>query len=126
MRSWQALIARQFFTRVYPFRRGHGRILTRTWLGKLDLGSEPLTTTALEGFRIDVYPNDLIGRHILLTGQFDRTVVEVLCRFAQVGDTLLDIGANIGYQSAAEVDFGRISRGRATDVISEHCAASHR
>ena len=44
-----------------------------------------------------VDPNDLIGRHIYLTGKFDRTVFSVLSKFARPGDTLLDIGANIGY-----------------------------
>jgi FkbM family methyltransferase len=45
-------------------------------------------------------PNELIGRHLYLTGEFDRSTVEVLLKFARGGDTLLDIGANIGYVSA--------------------------
>ena len=38
--------------------------------------------------------NDHFGRHIYLTGEFDRTTVEVLLKFAR------DVGANIGYVGA--------------------------
>jgi FkbM family methyltransferase len=51
-------------------------------------------------FTMKVLPNELIGRHIYLSGEFDRSNVEVLCCFAQDGDTLLDLGANVGYVSA--------------------------
>jgi FkbM family methyltransferase len=47
-----------------------------------------------------VLANDLIGRHILLSGRFDRSIVQVLLDRARPGDVLLDIGANIGYVSA--------------------------
>ena len=45
-------------------------------------------------------PAELIGRHIYLTGEFDRSTVEVLLKFSKPRDVLLDIGANIGYVSA--------------------------
>jgi FkbM family methyltransferase len=47
-----------------------------------------------------IRPNELIGRHIYLTGAFDRSTFEVLLMLAKPGDVLLDIGANIGYVSA--------------------------
>ena len=48
-----------------------------------------------------ILPNDHIGRHLYLTGQFDRTIVEVLLHFSRENDHVLDIGANIGYVSCA-------------------------
>ncbi len=48
-----------------------------------------------------VLPNDHIGRHIYLSGAFDRTIVEMLLRYARPEDRILDIGANIGYISCA-------------------------
>jgi FkbM family methyltransferase len=53
-----------------------------------------------DGFTMTVNPNELIGRHIYLTGEFDRSIIEILCNFSQPNDVLLDVGANIGYVSA--------------------------
>jgi FkbM family methyltransferase len=53
-----------------------------------------------DGFDITVTPNELIGRHIYLTGEFDRSIVEILTNFSERSDVLLDIGANIGYVSS--------------------------
>ena len=53
-----------------------------------------------DGFPMTVMPNEHIGRYLYLTGEFDRSTFEVLHRHARPGDTLLDIGANIGYMSA--------------------------
>jgi len=48
-----------------------------------------------------VRPNDLVGRHIYLTGQFDRTICDVLLAYLRGVDRphVLDIGANIGFVS---------------------------
>lgn len=48
-----------------------------------------------------VLADDLIGRHILLTGRFDQSIVDALLNHAKPGDVLLDIGANIGYVAAS-------------------------
>lgn len=85
----------------YPFPRGQGRIVDRTFLGRLRFEEPTLLVRTADGFDIRVMPNDHIGRHIYLTGQFDRTVVEVLLAHAREGDGILDIGANIGYVSCS-------------------------
>jgi hypothetical protein len=89
----------QALLRAWPFPRGAGRILDR-YFSKLSFGRTKAIVRTTDGFEITVAPNELIGRHIYLTGEFDRSVVEVLCNFSEPGDTLLDIGANIGYVSA--------------------------
>lgn len=88
----------QFLLRSWPFPRGAGR-LTDKFFRKLHFRSEIATVETTDGFPMTVMPNDLVGRHIYLTGEFDRSNVEVLCAFAEPGDTLLDIGCNIGYVS---------------------------
>jgi FkbM family methyltransferase len=88
----------QILLRAWPFPRGAGRLID-TFFSKLAFTEERATVLTTDGFPITIMPNDLIGRHIYLTGEFDRTVVEILQDFSEVGDVLLDIGANLGYVS---------------------------
>ena len=84
--------------RSWPFPRGAGRIIDH-FFSPLTFENEVETVRTTDGFAIKVFPNDLIGRHIYLTGEFDRSTVEVLVKLSKPDDVLLDIGANIGYVS---------------------------
>jgi FkbM family methyltransferase len=87
--------------RRYPFPRGQGRIIDSTPFGRLSFPEQILPVECVDGFTLLVHPNDLIGRHLYLTGQFDRTIVEVLLSHAASDDQILDIGANVGYVSCS-------------------------
>jgi FkbM family methyltransferase len=87
--------------RCYPFPRGQGRLIDRTPLHALRFDETSLLVRTVDGFSMQVFPNDHIGRHLYLTGQFDRTIVEVLLRFAVPDARVLDIGANCGYVACA-------------------------
>lgn len=89
----------QILLRSWPFPRGSGR-LTDKFFRKLQFVNETDKVRTTDGFSIEVMPNDLIGRYLYLTGEFDRSTVEIVTAFAEPGDVLLDIGANIGYVSA--------------------------
>lgn len=86
----------QLIARHWPFANGSGRIVDKLLAG-VDLGSGERIARTSDGFPIHVLADDHIGRHILLTGKFDRTIAQVLIDRAKPGDTLIDIGANIGY-----------------------------
>ena len=88
----------QMLLRSWPFPRGAGRIIDH-FFSRLTFENEIETVRTTDGFAIKVFPNDLIGRHIYLTGEFDRSTVEVLVKLSKPDDVLLDIGANIGYVS---------------------------
>ncbi|MEH6757963.1 MAG: FkbM family methyltransferase [Parasphingorhabdus sp.] len=88
-----------FFARNWPFANGSGRILDK-WAQNIDLGSSEQSAKTSDGFSMHVLTDDLIGRHILLSGKFDRSIVQLLLDHARDGDVLLDIGANIGYVTA--------------------------
>ena len=85
--------------RNWPFANGSGRILDKFARG-IDLGVGERVAQASDGFPMHVYADDLVGRHILMSGAFDRSVIQVLLDQSRNGDVLLDIGANIGYVSA--------------------------
>jgi FkbM family methyltransferase len=87
--------------RGLPLYNGKGRIIDRTRLRRLAFPENVLEVTTADGFSMRVMPNDLIGRHIFLTGRFDRCVVEALVSHARQGAVLWDIGANVGYVSCA-------------------------
>src|SRR5258707_1075568 len=88
----------QTILRAWPFPQGAGRLLDR-YFSKLEFSRHTEIVRTTDNFELTVTPNDLIGRHIYLTGEFDRSIVEILCNFSEPGDVLLDIGANIGYVS---------------------------
>lgn len=86
-------------SRIWPLPNGSGRILDK-YAKDIDLGSGERVTHTSDGVLMHVYADDLIGRHILMSGKFDRSTVQVLLDHAKPNDALLDIGANIGYVSA--------------------------
>lgn len=84
--------------RHWPFANGAGRLVDR--LGRdVDCGHGIRVARTRDGFPMTVMAGDLIGRHLLITGRFDRSLFEILLRAACPGDHLLDVGANIGYVS---------------------------
>ena len=89
----------QLFLRSWPFKRGVNRLVGEL-LGKLSFRHQLERVATTDGFSLHIMPNDLIGAFIYLTGEFDRTIIGMLLRYAKAGDLLVDIGANIGYVSA--------------------------
>lgn len=85
--------------RHWPFANGAGRFVD-TYCTHVDTGAGIRDCKTADGFAMRVRADDLIGRHLILSGQFDRSIVEVLLAFAEAGDRCVDIGANIGYVSA--------------------------
>jgi FkbM family methyltransferase len=90
----------QLVLRAWPFPYGQARLLDRLFPG-LSFESETARIRTTDDFEMTVMPNEYIGRHLYLTGEHDRAIVAVLCQLAEPGDTLLDIGANVGYVSAS-------------------------
>ncbi len=88
-----------FAARHWPFANGSGRIIDQFCTTQF-VGSGEVTARTADGVDLQVFADDLIGRHILISGRFDQSIVEVLLSHARPGDTLLDIGANIGYVSS--------------------------
>jgi FkbM family methyltransferase len=91
-------ITAQLLLRLWPFPRGAGRLIDR-FFSNVTFGQKITSVRTTDGFTMKVLPNDLVGRHLYLTGEFDRSNVEILINFSEAGDVLLDVGANLGYVS---------------------------
>jgi FkbM family methyltransferase len=87
-----------WIARHWPFANGAGRIVDRFGRG-IDCGRGTRQVTTSDGFAMSVMADDLIGRHLIITGRFDRSLFEVLLRCGRPGDHVLDVGSNIGYVS---------------------------
>jgi FkbM family methyltransferase len=87
-----------WIARHWPFANGAGRVIDRFGEG-IACGSGNRTAQTRDGFPMQVMAGDLIGRHLLITGQFDRSLFEILLRCGRSGDRILDVGGNIGYAS---------------------------
>ena len=86
----------------YPFANGQGRLIDRSFMGRLRFAEKTLVVKCAGGYPMRVMPNDHIGRHMYLTGRFDPSIVSVLRSFCTRGDErILDIGANVGSVSCA-------------------------
>lgn len=84
--------------RHWPFANGAGRFIDN-FAKNVDLGKGQRQCRTSDGFDIDVFADDHIGRHLLLSGAFDPSPIKILTDFGVKGDKCLDIGANIGYVS---------------------------
>lgn len=97
--------------RNWPFANGSGRLIDML-AGTIDLGKDETLCRTNDGFQMHCLPNDLIGRHLILSGSFDRAGADALSYFVEDGDHIADVGANIGYVSCL-----LLQRSRNTSVI---------
>ncbi len=85
--------------RGWPFANGAGRLVERLG-GAIALGDGVRDCRTRDGTVLRVYGDDLIGRRLILSGQFEASLFRTLLDFAEPHDRLVDIGANLGYVSA--------------------------
>ena len=76
------------------------------------------------GFRLDVDLGEWIGQHIYLTGDYERPTTELIQSLVREGDTVVDVGANIGFFTLlASRAVGSTGRVIAFEPVASTCAA---
>ncbi|MFG0248571.1 MAG: FkbM family methyltransferase [Phycisphaeraceae bacterium JB051] len=90
----QNLVAK--FTHLYPFYSGCGTFANKPLIKKLAGHHEGCRWAKIKGGHVLAPIDDYIGRAAYFGGDLDRKVTWVCSQIVRPGDTVLDIGANIG------------------------------
>jgi FkbM family methyltransferase len=93
----QSLLAA--LTRRYPLYSGGIRLANHSVIRRLAGASNELVWSRVNGGEVLACLDDLVGRTAFYTGDLDRKISWVCARIVKPGDTVLDIGANIGIVS---------------------------
>lgn len=90
----QSLVAN--LTRLYPLYSGCGTFANRTLIQKIAGISNEYVWSRVPGGEILAPLNDYVGRAAFYVGDLDRKITWICNQIVRPGDTVLDIGANIG------------------------------
>jgi len=84
------------FGRLYPFYSGSTRLTQSDLWSRLAKPERTLSWCRGPGGMMLVPLDDFVGRCIYFTGDYDRKISALCMKIAKPGDTVLDIGANLG------------------------------
>jgi len=85
---------------------------------------EDRLVTTRSGFKMNVNLADWIGQHIYMTGTFEPSTAQLISSLLRDGDTMIDVGANIGYFTLlASRKVGPSGRVFAFEPVLSTCAA---
>ena len=92
--SRQSLVAN--ITRLYPFYSGSSQLANHKLVRQISGSSDDLIWSNVPGGKVLAPLNDYVGRSAFYLGDLDRKLTWICNRLVTPGDTVLDIGANIG------------------------------
>src|SRR5580704_11964145 len=82
--------------RTYPFYSGCGKIANHPWVAALAGASKEEAWARVPGGQVLAPLDDLMGRAAYYAGEHDRKITWICKKLIRRGDTVLDIGANLG------------------------------
>ncbi|MGB3510083.1 MAG: FkbM family methyltransferase [Microcoleaceae cyanobacterium] len=90
----QSFIAK--LTRLYPLYSGCGTLANKSFIHKLAGISNEQVWSPTDSGEILASLDEYIGRSVFYVGDLDRKITWIINQIVRPGDTVLDIGANIG------------------------------
>jgi FkbM family methyltransferase len=82
--------------RTYPFYSGCGKVANHPWVAALAGASKEEAWARVPGGQVLAPLDDLMGRAAYYAGEHDRKITWICKKLIRRGDTVLDIGANLG------------------------------
>ena len=83
--------------RLYPLYSGCGTLANLSIIHKITGKSDECLVAKVPGGKVLAPLNDYVGRAAYFVGELDRKITWICRRIVRPGDTVLDIGANIGF-----------------------------
>jgi len=83
-------------TRLYPFYSGCGTLANHPFVKRFVGAKDEAVWTRVPGGEVLAPLGDFVGRAAYFSGDLDRKVTWICSRLIRPGDTVMDIGANIG------------------------------
>ena len=93
---WQLVLPLRLYLRYFPIQRGKGILLRGIISPLLPEAPTSFATTLAGGGRILFQYRETLGWSTLLYGAFEDAELRYVGRLVQPGDTVFDIGANVG------------------------------
>lgn len=100
--------------RLYPLYSGCGTLANSGWFPALGSADDVVVSKLRCGYELEHPGNDFVGRSVYFFGDLDPKLTWLFKRVLRPGDTVLDIGANLGMMSL----FARSMVGDAGRVIA--------
>jgi FkbM family methyltransferase len=82
--------------RTYPFYSGCGKVGSHPWVTALAGASKEEAWARVPGGQVLAPLDDMMGRAAYYAGEHDRKITWICRKLIRRGDTVLDIGANLG------------------------------
>jgi FkbM family methyltransferase len=95
----------RFLSSFYPLLSGQGTLLQTFPLSRIRFDEDRLAITLGNGYKVCIFPNDFIGRAIYFFGDVDPKITKLLQALLDPGDSLIDVGANVGIVSFQCIPF---------------------
>jgi FkbM family methyltransferase len=98
---WPLLLPIRLYIRYFPWLRGKGMLIRNLVLPVLPREPALMSATVPGGLKVSLRYRETLGWSTLLFGPFECHEMQYVANYLRSGDTVLDVGANVGLYTVA-------------------------